>query len=89
VHAADFVGRYYYRQDPKLLRWALTNPIDRVMYEPLSPRKADFEMVVKLMQETGVLDRYIGFEEYIDTRFAEGARTQKAWKYEAGSERAE
>jgi NitT/TauT family transport system substrate-binding protein len=89
VHAADFVGRYYYRQDPKLLRWALTNPIDRVLYEPLSPRKADFEMVVKLMQETGVLDHYIGFEEYVDTRFAEGAQTQKSWKYEAGSERAE
>jgi len=89
VHAADFVGRYYYRQDPKLLRWAVTNPIDRVLYEPLSPRKADFEMVVKLMQETGVLDHYIGFEEYVDTRFAEGARTQKSWKYEAGSERAE
>jgi NitT/TauT family transport system substrate-binding protein len=89
VHAADFVGRYYFRQDPKLLRWALTNPIDRVMYEPLSPRKADFEMVVKLMQETGVLDHYIPFEEYVDTRFAEGAQSQTAWKYEAGSERAE
>ena len=23
VHAADFVGRYYYRQNPALLRWAL------------------------------------------------------------------
>jgi NitT/TauT family transport system substrate-binding protein len=89
VHAADFVGRYYYRQDPKLLRWALTNPIDRVLYEPLSPRKADFEMVVGLMQETGVLDHYISFEEYVDTRFAEWAQTQKSWKYEAGSERAE
>src|SRR5688572_7452198 len=30
-HAADFVGRFYFRQDPKLLRWALTKPIDRVM----------------------------------------------------------
>jgi NitT/TauT family transport system substrate-binding protein len=89
VHAADFVGRYYYRQDPKLLRWALTNPIDRVMYEPLSPRRADFEMIVRLMRETGVLDRDIRFEEYIDTRFAEGAQQQTAWKYEAGTQHAE
>jgi NitT/TauT family transport system substrate-binding protein len=89
LHAADFVGRYYYRQDPKLLRWALTNPIDRVMYEPLSPRRKDFEMVVSLMRETGVLDRAIGFEEYVDPRFAEGAMGQTAWKYEAGSERAQ
>lgn len=89
LHAADFVGRYYYRQDPKLLRWALTNPIDRVMYEPLSPRRKDFEMVVSLMRETGVLDRDIGFEEYVDPRFAEGAMGQTAWRYEAGSARAE
>jgi NitT/TauT family transport system substrate-binding protein len=83
--AADFVGRYYYRQNPKLLRWALTNPIDRVMYEPLSPRRKDFELIVRLMRETGVLERDIAFEEYVDTRFAEAAQHQTAWRYEAGS----
>jgi NitT/TauT family transport system substrate-binding protein len=36
-HAADFVGRFYYRQDPRLLRWALTNPVERVQYQPLTP----------------------------------------------------
>jgi NitT/TauT family transport system substrate-binding protein len=89
VHAADFVGRYYYRQDPKLLRWALTHPLDRVMYEPLSPRRRDFELIVGLMRDTGVLDREIEFKEYIDTRFAEGAQAQTAWKYEAGTQHAE
>ena len=89
VHAADFVGRYYYRQDPKLLRWALTNPLDRVKYEPLSPRRADFEVIVKLMVETGVLDQYIAFDQYVDTRFAEGAAGMTPWRYEAGSTRAE
>jgi NitT/TauT family transport system substrate-binding protein len=89
VHAADFVGRYYYRQDPKLLRWALTNPLDRVMYEPLSPRRADFELIVRLMLETGVLDHSIPFNEYVDTRFAEGAARMTPWRYEAGSNRAE
>lgn len=88
-HAADFVGRYYYRQDPKLLRWALLNPIDRVKYEPLSPRRADFEFIVRMMVETGVLERPIPFEEFIDTRFAEGAQSMRPWKYEAGSEKAE
>ena len=83
-HAADFVGRYYYRQDPKLLRWALLKPIDRVKYEPLSPRRADFELIVRLMVETGVLDRPIPFEEFVDTRFAEGAQGMTPWKYEAG-----
>jgi NitT/TauT family transport system substrate-binding protein len=88
LHAADFVGRFYYHQDPKLLRWALTNPIDRVKYEPLSPRRSDFETIVKLMVETGVLDHAIPFEEFVDTRFAEGAHAMTAWKYEAGDDRA-
>jgi NitT/TauT family transport system substrate-binding protein len=88
-HAADFVGRFYYRQDPRLLRWALTNPIDRVQYEPLSPARKDFELIVRLMRETGVLDRDIAFEEYVDTRFAEGAKEKTAWRYEPGDASAE
>jgi NitT/TauT family transport system substrate-binding protein len=84
-HAADFVGRYYYRQDPKLLRWALLNPVDRVKYEPLSPRRADFAFIVRMMRETGVLERDIAVEEFVDTRFAEGAKGMTAWRYEAGS----
>jgi NitT/TauT family transport system substrate-binding protein len=88
LHAADFVGRFYYHQDPKLLRWALTNPIDRVKYEPLSPRRADFETIVNLMVQTGVLDRAIPFEDFVDTRFAEGAHAMTPWKYEAGDDRA-
>jgi NitT/TauT family transport system substrate-binding protein len=87
-NAADFVGRYYYNQNPALLRWALTKPLNRVMYSPLAPRKADFDMVRDLMMETGVLDRKIEFEEYTDVRFADRASIQTAWRYEPGSESA-
>lgn len=88
-HAADFVGRYYFRQNPELLRWALTNPLDRVVYTQLSPRKPDFDLIRDLMIETGVLDRKIEFEEYVDTRFAEGASHKTAWKYVPGTQKAE
>ncbi|MDQ2869558.1 MAG: ABC transporter substrate-binding protein [Acidobacteriota bacterium] len=88
-HAADFVGRYYYRQPPALLRHALTMPLDRVIYTRLAPRKPDFDMVRDLMIETGVLEKRIAFEDYVDTRFADGAASQTPWKYEAGSEKAE
>jgi NitT/TauT family transport system substrate-binding protein len=88
-YAADFVGRFYYRQDPALLRWALTNPINRVMYTPLSPYKPDFDYIRDMMRETGVLDRSVEFDEYVDTRFAERARSLPAWSYEPGSDRAE
>ena len=86
--AADFVGRYYYNQKPALLRWALTNPMDRVVYSPLAPRQPDFDMVRDLMMETGVLDRKIDFTEYTDTRFSDRASIQTAWKYEPGIARA-
>ncbi|HUP62260.1 MAG TPA: ABC transporter substrate-binding protein [Thermoanaerobaculia bacterium] len=88
-HAADFVGRFYFRQDPRLLKWALTNPLDRVLYQPLTPLRKDFELIVRLMRETGVLDRDIAFEEYVDVRFAEGARHETEWRYEPGDASAE
>jgi len=82
--AADFVGRYYYRQKPALLRWALTKPMDRVVYSPLAPRKGDFDMVRDLMIETGVLNKKIEFSEYTDTRFSDAAAGQAPWRYQAG-----
>ncbi len=82
--AADFVGRYYYNQKPALLRWALTKPMDRVIYSQLEPRKADFDMVRDLMIETGVLNKRIEFSQYTDTRFSDQASFQTAWKYDPG-----
>jgi NitT/TauT family transport system substrate-binding protein len=87
--AADFVGRFYYNQNPALLRWALTNPLDRVMYTPLAPRKADFDLVRDLMIETGTLNRKIEFDEYVDLRFSDHASIKTAWVYEPGSASAE
>jgi len=84
-NAADFVGRFYYNQNPALLQWALTKPLDRVMYSPLAPRKADFDLVRDLMIETGVLDKRIEFEEYTDIRFSGRASIQTAWAYEPSS----
>ena len=79
--AAEFVGRNYYQQDPALLKWALTKPLDRVMYTPLTPYKPDFDLIVNMMIETGVLDRKISFEEFTDTRFAERASSQSPWPF--------
>ena len=85
-YAAEVVGRYYFNQPPELLRWALTKPLDRVMYSPLAPRKKDFDMVRDLMMETGILDRKIEFEEYVDTRFADAAVHRTSWRFEPGQE---
>ncbi len=87
--ASDFVGRYYFNQPPALLRWALARDLTRVVYSRLAPRRPDFELVQELMLETHTLDRRMAFEEYTDTRFADGAAAQTAWRWEAGAEKAQ
>ncbi len=82
--AADFVGRYYFNQPPALLRWALTKDLERVIYSRLAPRKPDFDLVRDMMLDVGTLDRPIEFHEYVDTRFADGAADETAWRFEAG-----
>jgi NitT/TauT family transport system substrate-binding protein len=81
-YAADFVGRLYYNQPPKLLRWPLTNDLERVVYSRLAPRRADFDLVRDLMLETGILKRRIEFNEYVDTRFADAAARATPWSFE-------
>jgi len=83
--AADVVGRLYYNQKPALLRWALTKPMDRVVYSSLAPRKADFDMVRDLMIETGVLNKKLAFSDYTDTRFSDKTSMLTPWRYEPGT----
>ena len=83
--ASDFVGRFYYNQKPALLRWALTKPLDRVVYSPLAPRKADFDLVRDMMIETGVLNKKLEFSEYADTRFSDKANIETPWRYEVAT----
>ena len=88
-NAADFVGRYYFNQNPALLRWALTNPMDRVTYTHLSPLKPDFDHIRDLMIQTGVLDKKIDFNDYVDVSFAEGAQHETPWMYLPGGQEAQ
>jgi NitT/TauT family transport system substrate-binding protein len=83
-YAAEFVGRYYFRQSPALLKWALTNPLDRVMYSPLTPLQKDFDMVNDLMVDAGLIPRKLEFEDYVDPRFAEGTRDVAPWRFAPG-----
>nr|HEX4316884.1 ABC transporter substrate-binding protein [Kofleriaceae bacterium] len=85
-YAAEFVGRYYFQQPPRLLEQALTNPMDRVMYTPLAPTRKDFELIVELMVEAGLLDKPIAFEDFVDTRFADHAMGLHAWDFEPGGQ---
>lgn len=84
-YAAEFVGRYYYQQPPRLLRWALTTPMDRVMYSPLAPTRPDFDLIVELMVQAKLIEQPIAFEEFVDPRFAEHAAELTSWTFEPGT----
>lgn len=79
--AAEFVAKNYYNQNPRLLRFVLSKPPDRVKYTQLSPLKPDFEEIMQLGIEGGVLQGKIRFEDYVDTRFAEKATQLSEYDY--------
>jgi NitT/TauT family transport system substrate-binding protein len=68
--AAQVAGTVFYNQDPKLLEFVLTRPLDRVSYQKLKPPRETFDEIMDLAVETGVMARRMAFEEYVDTSFA-------------------
>jgi NitT/TauT family transport system substrate-binding protein len=70
MDAAEVVGRYFYNQDPELLKFVLSKPPDRVKYTNLKPIRANFDEIMQLANETGVIARRMEFEEYVDDSFA-------------------
>jgi NitT/TauT family transport system substrate-binding protein len=83
MQAADFVARNYYNQNPRLLRFVLSKPPDRVRYTQLTPLRPDFEEIMELGIESGILKGKVTFEDYVDTRFAEKAQQLKAYEFES------
>jgi NitT/TauT family transport system substrate-binding protein len=77
--AAVVAGQIYYNQDPRLLEFVLTKPLDRVRYTDLKPVKRDFDEIMELGLKYGVFDRRIEFHEYVDNRFAPDLGMVRVW----------
>lgn len=71
MEAADFVSQHYYNQQPKLLRYVLSTPPDRVTYANLALARKDFELIEKLALEAGIMNGTTSFDSYADTRFSD------------------
>lgn len=67
--AAIVAGKLFYNQKPELLEYILTKDNTRVSYTLLEPLQKDFDEIVELCVELGVLPQTIAFEAYADTRF--------------------
>lgn len=70
MDAAEMAARGDYSpQSPDLLKYVLSKPVDRVKYTNLAPLKSDFDEIMELAYEIGVLSDRIEFEEYADDTF--------------------
>lgn len=82
MDAAEFVATGYYNQNPRLLRFVLSKPPDRVTYTRLAPLRADFEEIRLLAREAGIIAGTARFEDYVDDSFAAEATAQAAPAFE-------
>jgi len=80
--AAEVVAKNYYNQDPRLLRFVLSHPPDRVTYSKLSLARADFDNIAEMAVKAGILKTKIPFEQYADPRFSEHAVGSAAYAWQ-------
>lgn len=82
MQAAEFTGKNYYSQDPKLLRFVLSKPPDRVKYTNLAIRRKDFEEIEVLGLEAEILQGTARFEDYADPSFVPDDRSVPPYAFE-------
>ena len=61
--------RSYFNQDPKIIRFVMNNPVDRVTYGDLRMIRAEFDELMQLSLEAHTLRRPVAYERYVDERF--------------------
>jgi len=66
-------GRQFFNQDPKILKFVMENPTDRVTYGDLRMIRAEFEELMQLSIEAGTIKHPITYETYVDETFARRA----------------
>jgi NitT/TauT family transport system substrate-binding protein len=82
--AAEFASRTnYYNQDPRLLRFVLSKPPDRVKYTNLRVVRKDFEEIEVLGREADILTGKARFEDYADPSFVPDEAAIQPYLWEA------
>jgi NitT/TauT family transport system substrate-binding protein len=67
-------GRDYFNQDPKIIRFVMENPTDRVTYGDLRMIRSEFEELMQLSIDAGTLKHPVAYETYVDDSFARAAK---------------
>jgi NitT/TauT family transport system substrate-binding protein len=82
MNAAEAVAKNYYNQHPKLLRYVLSTPPDRVTYANLALARKDFELIEQLAREAGIFNGPVSFDSYADTSFSDKTKDATAYAWE-------
>jgi NitT/TauT family transport system substrate-binding protein len=67
-------GAKFFNQDPKIIRFVMQNPSDRVTYGDLRMIRTEFEELMQLSMQAGTLKHPVAYEKYVDEQFARNAR---------------
>jgi NitT/TauT family transport system substrate-binding protein len=67
-------GPKFFNQDPKIIRFVMRNPTDRVTYGDLRMVRSEFNELMQLSLEAGTIEHPIPYEKYVDERFARNAQ---------------
>jgi NitT/TauT family transport system substrate-binding protein len=67
-------GKDFFNQDPKILKFVMENPSDRVTYGDLRMIRSEFEDLMRLSLQAGTIKHEIAYEKYVDERFAHAAQ---------------
>ena len=67
-------GKEFFNQDPKIIRFVMENPTDRVTYGDLRMIRAEFEELMQLSIEAGTIKHPIAWDTYMDESFARAAK---------------
>ena len=67
-------GPRFFNQDPKIIRFVMQNPTDRVTYGDLRMIRSEFDELMQLSLAAGTLKRAVPYEKYVDDQFARNAQ---------------
>lgn len=62
-------GPRYFNQKPEVLRFVMNNPPDRVTYGDLRVIRSEFDELMQLAREAGIISRRVPYEKYVDESF--------------------
>ncbi len=66
--------RTFFNQDPKILRFVMDNPYDRVTYGDLRMLRPEFDELMHLSLEARTLRRPVAYERYVDDSFVKNVK---------------